>query len=130
MKKILIIDDEPDVVLYLKTVLEDHNYETLVAYDADSGMKTALESTPDLIFLDIMMPRKSGISFYEELKKNEFLKDIPVVVVSGVKGAYSFQGSKFRSLIPDPEIPEPLAFFEKPLNVSTLIEFLAGVVDY
>jgi len=129
MRKILIIDDEPDVALYLKTLLEDHNYKTITAHNADVGFKVALETFPDIIFLDIMMPKKSGISLYKELKENEILKDIPVVIISGVESAYSFKGPTFRRLIPDPKIPEPLAFFEKPVSVPALMEFLTKVFD-
>lgn len=129
MKKILIIDDEPDVALYLKTLLEDHNYETLTAHNAETGFEVALEASPDLICLDIMMPKKSGISLYKELKENKILKDIPVVIVSGVESAYSFKGPKFRKLIPDSKIPEPAGFFEKPINVPALMEFLTKVFD-
>ena len=129
MKKILIIDDEHDVVLYLKTLFEDHNYETLVAHDAQHGMEVAVEASPDLICLDIMMPKKSGISLYKELKEHTALKDIPVVIISGVESAFSFKGPKFRKLIPDSRIPEPLAFFEKPVNVPALMEFLTNLFD-
>jgi len=130
MKKILIIDDEPDVVLYLKTILEDRNYDSRVAYDADSGMKIALEYMPDLIFLDIVMPKKSGVSFYKEIKEHKRLKDIPVAVISGVGNAYGLGGSKFRSVIPDSRITEPQGFFEKPLDVGALIKFLDGLMGH
>ena len=129
MKKILIIDDEPDVVLYLKTVLDDHNYEIRTAYDADSGMKIALECQPDLIFLDIVMPKKSGASFYLEIKEHRRLRDIPVAVISGVGNSYGHRGSTFRNLIPDTDIVEPQGFFEKPLDVDALITFLDEVLN-
>ena len=129
MKKILIIDDEPDVALYLKTLLEDNNYETLTAHNADTGFEIALEGSPHLILLDIMMPKKSGITLYKEIKEHDRLKNIPVVVISGVESAYSFKGLKFRTLIPDTDIPEPLAFFEKPVNASALVDFIAKVFE-
>jgi len=129
MRKILIIDDEPDVALYLQTLLEDHNYKTLTAQDAEAGRKIALQEPPDLIFLDVMMPKKSGISLYKEFKENGALRNIPVVIISGVESAYSFKGPKFRNLIPDSKIPEPLAFFEKPVNVSVLMDFLANLFE-
>ena len=129
MRKILIIDDELDVAFYLKTLLEDHDYEAATAHDADNGFKAALESSPDLICLDIMMPKKSGITLYKELKEDDTLKAIPVVIISGVESAYSFKGPTFRRLISDPKIPEPLAFFEKPVNVPALMKFLANMFD-
>ena len=128
MKKILIIDDEPNIVFYLKTLLEDHNYLPLIAREADEGLKVAHEESPDLICLDIMMPKKSGIALYQELKKDEELKHIPVIIISGVENAYSFKEPKFRKLVPDKEIPEPLAFFEKPIDVPAFLELLTKII--
>ena len=129
LKKILIIDDEPNIVFYLKTLLEDHNYAPLIAYEADDGLRIAYEESPDCICLDIMMPKKSGITLYKELKKDKKLKHIPVIIISGVENAHSFKEPKFRRLIPDRRIPEPVAFFEKPINVQAFIEQLANVFD-
>lgn len=125
MKKILIIDDEPNIVVYLKTLLEDHGYAAVTAFDPDEGLRIAHEELPDLICLDIMMPKKSGVTLYRELKKEKKLKQIPVIIISGVENAYSFREPKFRQLIPDKRIPEPLAFFEKPVDVPRLIVLLA-----
>ena len=124
MKKILIIDDEPNIVFYLKTLLEDHKYAVLTALDSDEGCRLAGEELPDLICLDIMMPRKSGVTLYKEFKKNKKLKHIPVIIISGVENAYSFKEPKFRQLVPDKRIPEPLAFFEKPVDVPALLALL------
>jgi CheY-like chemotaxis protein len=74
-----------------------------------------------------MMPKKSGITLYREFKKDRKLKDIPVVVISGVESAYSFTGPQFRRLFPDQNIPEPLAFFEKPVNAQSLLELLTKI---
>jgi len=129
MKKILIIDDEPDVVLYLKTILEDHNYETCVAYDADAGMNMALECKPDLIFVDIVMPKKSGVSFYKEIKGHASLKDVPVAVISGVGNAYGLKKSAFTDMVQDAHVEAPQGFFEKPLDVAALTAFLDEVLN-
>ncbi len=128
MKKILIIDDEPNIVFYLKTLLEDHNYSPLIAREADEGWKVAQEESPDLICLDIMMPKKSGITLYKELKMDKELKRIPVIIISGVENAYSFREPKFRRLVPDKKIPEPSAFFEKPIDVPAFLEFLTKII--
>jgi len=127
MRKILIIDDEPDVAFYLKILFEDNHFFVLIAHDAETGFRIAQQELPGLICLDIMMPKKSGITLYQELKKNRKLKDIPVVIISGVESAYSFTGPQFRRLVPDREIPEPLAFFEKPVDVNSLLELLTKI---
>jgi CheY-like chemotaxis protein len=127
MRKILIIDDEPDVAFYLKILLEDNGYFAVMAHDGENGFKKAQQELPGLICLDIMMPKKSGITLYRELKKDRKLKDIPVVIISGVESASRFTGPQFRRLIPDRDIPEPLAFFEKPVNSKSLLECLAKI---
>jgi len=127
MRKILIIDDEPDVAFYLKILLEDNGYFALMAHDAENGFRKAQQELPGLICLDIMMPKKSGITLYRELKKDRKLRKIPVVIISGVESAYSFTGTQFRRLIPDRDIPEPLAFFEKPVNAQSLLEFVTKI---
>ncbi|MDY6862906.1 MAG: hypothetical protein SV062_07955, partial [Thermodesulfobacteriota bacterium] len=71
--------------------------------------------------------RKSGITLYKELKEDEKLRDIPIVIISGVESVYSFKEPKFRRLIPDKDIPEPTAFFEKPINVPAFIELLSKI---
>ena len=130
MKKILIIDDEPDVAFYLKTLLEDHGYATMFAHQADDGLKIAHEEKPDLLCLDIMMPKKSGITLYKEFKENENLRHIPVIIISGVESAHSFKGPKFRKLIPDHSIPEPVAFFEKPINIPAFLDLVTTLLDF
>jgi two-component system alkaline phosphatase synthesis response regulator PhoP len=125
MKNILIIDDEENIVFYLKTLLEDNGYNVFTALDPDEGLQLAVQEVPDIICLDIMMPRKSGITLYKEFKKNKKIGRIPVIIISGVENAYSFQEPKFRQLVPDKRIPEPLAFFEKPVDVNALLEVLS-----
>ncbi|RLB75200.1 MAG: response regulator, partial [Deltaproteobacteria bacterium] len=83
-KKILVIDDEPDALTYIETVLTDNGFESLTTTSAIEGRRLAQEQKPDLILLDLIMPEKSGISMFRELKTDPVLKDIPVVVVSGV----------------------------------------------
>lgn len=68
-KKILIIDDEPDARAYLKAILEEDGYETMTASEGEEGLKKAQETPPHLILLDLMMPKKSGVKFLNEIKQ-------------------------------------------------------------
>ena len=77
-KRILVIDDEPPILTYLTTVLEDHGFEIRSATDAESGMTAALAFPPDLICLDIMMPKRSGLALYQELKRHPATRPVPV----------------------------------------------------
>ena len=92
-KKVLIIDDEPDVASYLEMVLRDGGYETLVASDGNEGMELARREEPDLVTLDISMPKASGTRFYKEIKTDRDLASTPVVIVTAVTG--NFAGRPF-----------------------------------
>ena len=83
-KKIMVIDDDPTIVKYLKTLFEDNGYETSVAYDGLEAEKKVKEIKPDLITLDLEMPKEWGPRFYRKMIKDDALKDIPVIVLSGL----------------------------------------------
>ena len=119
--RVLIVDDEPDVATYLATVLRAHGHRPEVAGSVAEGFARLDEALPDLICLDIMMPKESGISMYARLKSESRTRSIPVLVISGVAPAGQFD---FRAYLPDESIPPPEQFLEKPVAVQ---EFLAAV---
>lgn len=82
MPKIMIVDDEPDVVHLMEDMLKSYNMEVVTAYDGIGALDLAEQENPDLILLDIMMPMMSGYEVCEQLKANPQTKDIPVVCVS------------------------------------------------
>jgi DNA-binding response OmpR family regulator len=81
-KRILIIEDEEILMNLLQRKLLQEGYEVSVARDGDEGLKTMRENSPDLILLDILMPRVSGIEVMEEMQRDGRLKDIPVIIIS------------------------------------------------
>ncbi|KPK62329.1 MAG: hypothetical protein AMS21_07770 [Gemmatimonas sp. SG8_38_2] len=123
-KKILIVDDEPDILSYLEMILQDNGYVTLTARNGNEAMETLRKEKPDLVTLDISMPEASGTRFYKELKMDPELSSTPVFIVTAVTG---FGGDKHgyekfishRRLVPPPE-----AFFPKPIDRE---EFIAAV---
>jgi CheY-like chemotaxis protein len=125
-KKVLIIEDEADVMEYLNTVLENNGYRTYTSSDAEEALSMAGEVVPDLICLDIMMPRESGLSFYTQLKKMKGLKNIPVVIVSGAIQQGEFD---FRSFVPDETIAPPERFIEKPIVIEDFLETVAELTS-
>ena len=125
-KKILIIDDEPDIVMYLKVLLENNGYSVITASNGQEGFELARTEKPDLVCLDIMMPRKTGVALYQEIKMDPKLKKLPRIIISAYESAYSFKGQAFRRLVQDRTIPEPLKFFEKPIDVNVFLEFING----
>ena len=83
-KKILIIDDDPEILVYLKELFQDNGYDTVTASNGVEGLEKALAERPDLITLDMDMPEKGGTLFYAGLRKEEGVRETPVIVVSGV----------------------------------------------
>ena len=84
LKRILIIDDEEDVITYLSTLFIDNGYEVTSANDGKVGVQKAIAEDPDLITLDISMPEESGVRTLRDLQNNEVTKNTPVIIVTGV----------------------------------------------
>jgi DNA-binding response OmpR family regulator len=83
-KKILIVDDDPDLVEAVTMILESKNYEVAAAYGGIEGLQKAKSENPDLIVLDVMMPDKDGYVVCKELKADPKLKKIPVLLLTAV----------------------------------------------
>ena len=81
-KTILVVDDEPDVLTFLTMVLMDAGFNVMSAQDGNEALEKVKEKKPDFISLDLVMPHKSGIRFYHELRKNKEWSDIPVIIVT------------------------------------------------
>ncbi|SLM30496.1 Response regulator receiver protein [Desulfamplus magnetovallimortis] len=86
MKKILIVDDDPNIRDYLVSLLEDNGYATCTANDVRDGLKIAKAEQPDLITLDLEMPGEWGPRFYRQISQDKDLKNVPVIVISGLSG--------------------------------------------
>ena len=126
--KILIVDDDADVVLFLSTVLKDHGYLTIDAQDGQEGLEKAKSVQPDLILLDLMMPKKSGISMLSDLAGDGATEKIPVIMVTGVSGETGidletfFRGSSTGKQDRKAIIPE--GFIKKPIDPEELIRLV------
>ena len=85
-KKIMVVDDDPNIVKYITAVMEDAGYETVSADDGSVAYDLLKEQKPDLITLDLDMPEEWGTRFYRRYSKRPEYQDIPVIVVSGLSG--------------------------------------------
>ena len=83
-KKVLVIDDEPDIVEFLTDLLEDNGYIVDSATNTRTGMNLITQNKPDVILLDMLMPEETGTGFYRKLLEINEWKDIPVIVVSAI----------------------------------------------
>jgi len=114
-KKILIVDDELGVRELLAETLRQRGYEVLTAQDGSEGLEQATQTLPNLILLDVMMPKMDGWEMLKRLRRNEKTRDILVIMLT----ARSETESLMRS-----EENKTLDYFIKPINLEELIAFI------
>jgi CheY-like chemotaxis protein len=83
--KVLIIDDEPDVVTYLAAILEKGGHRAHVAPDGRKGFEVCKAVRPDVVCIDIMMPEETGLSLYRRIRSDDEVGDTPVIFVSALR---------------------------------------------
>jgi len=120
--KILIVDDEPDVLDYLTAIFEDDGYEVLPATGGKEAFDLARRYKPALISLDITMPDEAGTRTYINLKKDPELKDIPVIVVTATVDSESGLHNLLDGL------QEPEGFIRKPVDTMQLLETVRAIL--
>ncbi len=119
-RKVLVVDDDPDVRLGLQLRLNANHYDVCFAADGVAGIAEARKNMPDLIILDLGLPAGDGFSVLERLKANEKLSAIPVIVLSGRDRV----GNKDRSLQAGAK-----AFLQKPTPNEKLLAVMRLVLD-
>lgn len=122
-KKILVIDDEPDVRTFFTTLLEDAGYETVVAENGQEALEKVENQRPDLITLDISMPETSGVRFYRDMKENEGYKGIPVIIITGISEDFEKFISTRR------QVPSPEGYLAKPIDQEEFLETVAKLLS-
>ncbi|MCJ7494585.1 MAG: response regulator [Deltaproteobacteria bacterium] len=114
-KKILIVDDEQDILTYLSTLLEDNGYNTVLAKNGEEALKQMEAALPDLITLDISMPGKSGVKFYRDMKVDDRWKHIPIIIITGVS-------EDFKKFISSrQQVPPPEGYLSKPIEKEEIL---------
>ena len=126
-KKALVVDDNPDVRLFSVAVLKKNGYTPLEAEDGESGLRMIKAEKPDLVILDVLMPRQSGVRLYRELKTAKSLKDIKVIVLGEIAKKAFLRSQKALTEFGDAEVPEPEIYLEKPVEPEELAEALKKV---
>jgi CheY-like chemotaxis protein len=124
-KKILTVDDDPRIRLFVVTVLEQHQYLPLEASNGEEGLEQIRKEHPDLVILDILLPKRSGVRLYRELKTDAELKNIPVVILSGMRQKAFSEAQEVLDAFNGSKVPKPEAYLEKPVEP----EELAGVIE-
>ena len=119
-KKILIIDDEPQLVDMLKIRLESNNFGVIAAYDGQEGLEKARKEKPDLIILDLMLPKIDGYKVCRMLKFDNEYKNIPIILVTS------------RSQESDKKMGEEVgadAYITKPFEPQVLLKSIKKLLE-
>ena len=143
-KKVLVIDDDENTVRFLSVALRKNGYEPIGARDGKEGLQKVEESRPDLVVLDIMMPKKTGWVVFRELRKNEEYKSIPVIMLTAVSGVLEEQDALaeeepewggLRDLLRkaiqhmrEEGLERPEMFVDKPVNPEDLIKKIGDLI--
>jgi DNA-binding response OmpR family regulator len=117
-KYILIVDDDPDLVETVSMMLESKGYEVGKAYDGIEGEEAIKKRRPDVLILDVMMPRKNGYQLCKELKSNKWTNEIPIILLTAVGEAVpttSYSHAEGMAV-------EAEDFIPKPVDAATLVE--------
>ncbi|MCK5125499.1 MAG: response regulator [candidate division Zixibacteria bacterium] len=124
-KTVLVVDDEADVRKYLSQALEDAGFNVVTATDGDEALQVVKKNPPDIISLDLVMPKKSGARFHRELSKNNQWSKIPVLIVTG-----HARDDLGKADLRDLTISGPGIYLEKPVkphNYIAAIKKLLGM---
>ncbi len=124
-KRILVVDDELDMRIFLSTLLETNGYKPVVAENGESGYALAKEKKPQLVVLDVMMPKESGINLYRQLRTDPELNTIPIVVVSGIAKKTFLHSQKVLNEYSGMIVTEPEAYIEKPPSAEEILHHVA-----
>ncbi len=127
-KTVLIVEDELDMRIFISTLLETSGYQPIITRDGNEGMLKAKDVCPDLIILDVMMPGEGGVQMYRQLKTDQTLCEIPVIMLSAVaKKTFAHYLNMVNARLKDP-IPDPDAYIEKPPEAEELINMAAALI--
>jgi len=127
-KKILIVDDEMDMRIFISTLMETSGYKAVATRDGKDGILKARDIIPDLIILDVMMPGEGGVQMYRQLKTDKTLRDIPVIMLSAVAKKTFIHYLKMLNIQLNNSIPYPDAYMEKPPEAEELLKITGKLI--
>jgi len=123
-KTVLVVEDELGMRIFLRTLLETSGYRPVMSDNGLDGLAKAYAEKPDLILLDVMMPKQGGALMYVHLKTDDQLKEIPVIMLSAVGSKTFYHYLKMQNAQADTYIPEPETYVEKPPDPRVLLRIL------
>jgi Fe-S oxidoreductase/CheY-like chemotaxis protein len=125
--RILVVDDEPDVRAFLRSILQEQGAEVVEAPDARQAMRALLSEKPDLMTLDLIMPHKTGDWLYWELRKDPNFADLPIVIITGY-ARMEVPAMDFHKFVAEKNLPQPEGFLEKPIQPEVVVEAVTRIL--
>ncbi len=125
-KTAIVIDDEVDLTTYISSILEENGFTVRTATDAVTGERIIRETPPDIILIDLMMPGRTGIQLFVKLRADEATRDIPMVMVTGIKEQL---GIDWGEIVDRYRTRQPDGFVEKPIEPERLMKVVEGVLS-
>ena len=125
----LVVEDDADFAAFLTECIREEGMEAQVALDIDQAMQRITEQVPDVITLDIQMPRDSGMLFFRRIRSMERFQEIPVVVVTGLTAEDREMKHILRTFLDKEGLRPPSEYLEKPVNPSELREALVHALS-
>ena len=120
-RKILVVDDERDMRIFVSTVVETSGFEAAVARDGTEAFEKASENTPALVILDVMMPQiVDGIETYRQFRTDPKLAQIPIIILSAIARKTFLHSIRLLNPQRGIELPDPEAYMEKPPDADEL----------
>jgi DNA-binding response OmpR family regulator len=120
-RKVAIIDDEPDIVTYLTSALQDNGFDVVSATNAYDGFEIIRAERPDLVCLDILMPEETGFSLYRRIKEDTILKGTRVLIISALSMENEMIPVRQAKTSDSPVSLKPDGFIEKPIDLALFI---------
>lgn len=120
--KVLIVDDDPDIAVYLTSYLEDHDYEVRTAPDVQRALAALATFRPDVILVDVLLQGRSGLDLLVTLRHDPERRDIPLVVITGMEDILQHNCQSY--LVNHDNVPGPDAVLGKPIDPAALLAVL------
>jgi len=127
-KTVLLVEDQPDLKVFLSNLLISGEYTTIFAAGKAEGLAKAMAEKPDLIIIDMMMPVEQGIRLYRALKSNGHLAELPVIMLSSIKKRTFFQCHRIREQQSARSLPVPEAYIETPPEAEELLRLVRELI--
>ncbi|RJX34919.1 MAG: response regulator [Desulfarculus sp.] len=127
-KRVLVVDDEMDVRTFISTLLDSNGYKAVVAENGEQGWAKFLEKKPDLVTLDVMMPKESGIKMYRSIKTDPAHAGVPVLVISGLARKTFLHSQKVLDKFKNQQVPQPEGYIEKPPEPEELLTEVKRII--